>query len=285
MWVNACIYKIICKDRKIKDFYIGSTTSKLSSRKNMHKTCYKKNDNKLYNFMKNNGGFDNFEFVIIQEYPTNNLKKLRDIENEYQLIFKPSLNSQKVQIKNYSDYYKNYHKELKEKYKEKTIKCNLCYEELDFYTYRTKRNFERHQKSFKCIKKCFENKNEEKINKLIKKFFEVYEKIPIGYGAIHKDEIIDFFGSDFEFKYIKKILFEHGIKYNYKKNYRGKFGMFEGIKNKNSKIDNNKIKCECGAIIQKYGLNQHLKKIKHLNFIKKKYLNNNELNECPLVDN
>jgi len=229
MWNNACIYKIYCKDKKIKDFYIGSTTCELRVRKNQHKTSYKKSNSKLYNFMKNNGGFNNFEFIIIQEYPTNNLKKLRDIENEYQLILKPNLNSQKVQIKNYSEYFKKYDKQLREKYKEKKIKCDLCDEELDFYYYKNKSKMMAHQKTYKC----FKNTNKQKIQLIIKKFFEVYEKDLLNNSAVYKDEIIDFFGNDFNLKFIKKILFENGIKFNCKKRRKGKSGMFEGIKKKN----------------------------------------------------
>jgi len=116
---KACIYKIFCKDEKIKDFYIGSTISSLHTRLAGHKTALKKNNNKLYNFIKNNGGFKNFNIKIIQEYPTNNLYKLRDIENEYILIFKPSLNSNKpfIHPSSKKEYLKQYRIDNKERRK------------------------------------------------------------------------------------------------------------------------------------------------------------------------
>ena len=83
-----------------------------------HKNAYKKENSKLYKFIKKNKGWENFDYEIIQNYPTNNLIKLRDIENEYQLILKPTLNSMKSLIfGDKNEYKKQYRIENKEKRK------------------------------------------------------------------------------------------------------------------------------------------------------------------------
>ena len=69
---NSIIYKIVCKDPNIKSLYVGSTTN-FSKRKNQHKfDCNKVTSNnyiyKIYQFIRSNGGWDNWEMVMIEQY-------------------------------------------------------------------------------------------------------------------------------------------------------------------------------------------------------------------------
>jgi group I intron endonuclease len=63
------IYKIICKDENIKDCYIGSTKN-FHRRKLEHKNSYNtinQNSNcNVYKFIRDNGGWDNFIFDIVE---------------------------------------------------------------------------------------------------------------------------------------------------------------------------------------------------------------------------
>ena len=64
---TGIIYIIKCKDPKIEQCYIGSTTN-LKNRIKNHKKSLKdktKNKNKLDLFIKKNNGFDNFYFEIL----------------------------------------------------------------------------------------------------------------------------------------------------------------------------------------------------------------------------
>tara|TARA_R110002012_G_scaffold313069_1_gene524374 strand:+ start:75 stop:971 length:897 start_codon:yes stop_codon:yes gene_type:complete len=113
------IYKIYCKDTDVNEFYIGSSND-LHKRMIQHKSSYNKyiktNDGAyLYKFIKNNGGWDNWEFDIIQQL-TNGKYKLKDIEAEYCMIFKPSLNTKKPYINLTT-------KEYMKKYRQVKIKC------------------------------------------------------------------------------------------------------------------------------------------------------------------
>jgi hypothetical protein len=86
------IYKLQCKNNLITDFYIGSTKN-IIGRMSFHKHK-SQNDvsKKLYRAIRNNGGFDNWECVIL--YTFDDLDNQRFIkEREYIDNLKPSLNS------------------------------------------------------------------------------------------------------------------------------------------------------------------------------------------------
>lgn len=68
---NYSIYKIWCKDPSVKDFYIGSTTC-LNSRMKTHKSTINNPNNphskfKLYTTIKANGGWDNWQYEVLEE--------------------------------------------------------------------------------------------------------------------------------------------------------------------------------------------------------------------------
>jgi len=83
----SVIYKISCKDENITDNYIGSTID-FNKRKIQHKySCNNENDKcynfKVYNFIRDNGGFDNWKIEIIEELETTDKYEMRDIERKY----------------------------------------------------------------------------------------------------------------------------------------------------------------------------------------------------------
>jgi hypothetical protein len=61
-----CVYKFSCKDPGVKEFYIGYTKN-LNRRIITHRNTYKNEKIKWYKFVKDNGGFDNWVFNIIEE--------------------------------------------------------------------------------------------------------------------------------------------------------------------------------------------------------------------------
>ncbi len=89
------IYKLYCDG--IKDFYIGSSFD-MKVRKQQHKTkCnnpkLKEYNRKVYQYIRENGGFDNWKFEILVEKEFENKNALRIKEQECLKLFKPSLNS------------------------------------------------------------------------------------------------------------------------------------------------------------------------------------------------
>jgi hypothetical protein len=72
-YIKTVIYKLICKDITIVDCYVGHTTNK-KSRINEHKyACNNSNSKsynaKLYETIRNTGGWDNWSLVEIEAYP------------------------------------------------------------------------------------------------------------------------------------------------------------------------------------------------------------------------
>ena len=87
------IYKILINDK----FYIGSTNN-LNRRYRQHKYSCTKEGNKKYNlplykYIRNNGGWENCNFSIIEEIVTTDLLKQKEREQEIITKLNPTLNS------------------------------------------------------------------------------------------------------------------------------------------------------------------------------------------------
>ena len=94
---NSKIYKLCCKNTNITDIYIGSTTN-FTRRKYNHKTSCNNTGNEHYNypvykFIRENGGFENWDMVLVEMVNCNNKLELLKKERETIELLKPSLNS------------------------------------------------------------------------------------------------------------------------------------------------------------------------------------------------
>lgn len=97
------IYEIVCKDATIVDRYIGSTI-KFQKRLILHKSRSnningKCCSNNLYNFIRNNGGWDNFSMNTLEKYIFDNIICLKERERLYYEIYEPSLNERTPYVK------------------------------------------------------------------------------------------------------------------------------------------------------------------------------------------
>lgn len=144
---KSCIYKIVCKDSNIDDFYIGSTTN-LTNRKYKHKQSVCNETNKEYfcykaNFIRDCGGWENWEVIVLENcQDITNAEELRKKERYYFDNMKPTLNTLKPYLspeelkqynidnnkKNRPIYYqKNRDKILLKKKKKFTCECGGKY--------------------------------------------------------------------------------------------------------------------------------------------------------------
>lgn len=91
---NTVIYKIYCRDSSVKDVYVGHTTN-LEYRKYSHKIACNNFNNKLkiYEVIRSNGGWDNWDMVEIAKYCCKNLTEARIKENLHYEELQSSLNS------------------------------------------------------------------------------------------------------------------------------------------------------------------------------------------------
>ena len=89
-------YKIVCRDLDVKDMYVGHTTD-FKTRKGCHKrVCNNSNDKQhnrsLYNCIREYGGWENWDMVLIETKALNNSLEARKREREHIEDLKPSLN-------------------------------------------------------------------------------------------------------------------------------------------------------------------------------------------------
>ncbi len=103
------IYKLCCKDESVKDCYIGCT-SNIKSRIIGHKNDFKNFPNrKVYKFISDNGGIQNWQFKILAENINSNNKMF--LENACINEYNGTLNNNKVYLTEdeKSDYQKTYY--------------------------------------------------------------------------------------------------------------------------------------------------------------------------------
>jgi hypothetical protein len=102
---NTIIYKLRCNDPVITNFYVGHSAD-FESRKKNHKNCCNnprnftdnKYNNKVYEFIRNHGGFKNWCFIIIETANLKNEKEAVDLERYYYDLLKPTLNTYRPTI-------------------------------------------------------------------------------------------------------------------------------------------------------------------------------------------
>jgi hypothetical protein len=92
---NTIIYKIICKDPSVKDFFVSHTTN-FSQKKHSHKTNCTNSKKKDYNLqiyqtIRANGGWDNWEMLEIAKYNCKDANDARIKEYHHQLILNNEL--------------------------------------------------------------------------------------------------------------------------------------------------------------------------------------------------
>jgi hypothetical protein len=129
---NTIIYKIVCKDLTITDLYIGSTTNFIK-RKAMHKRnalnlTHKDSSFKVYEMIRNNGGWDNWDMVEIEKYPCIDGNEARARERYRYEELMPTMNTirPKISKAEFREYQNTWRRE---NYNEKNKENNKRYHE------------------------------------------------------------------------------------------------------------------------------------------------------------
>jgi hypothetical protein len=141
------MYKICCNDLNIKDIYVGHTTNFIK-RKAQHKhTCNNPNKKeynlKVYSFIRDNGGWNNWSMIEIEKYNCNDRNEAISRERHWYEILQAKLNVQcpNQTHKEYRDNnkeklvlkYINYYKQNKDQMKQKQSKYYEDNKELCLY--------------------------------------------------------------------------------------------------------------------------------------------------------
>ena len=118
---NTILYKLCCNSLEILDTYIGHTTN-FTKRKYHHKhNCNNINSKvynlKIYQIIRDNGGWDNWSMVMIENYPCNNNLEALQRERYWFEIFNADMNTRKpcISEEEEKEYQKVYQKEYRKK--------------------------------------------------------------------------------------------------------------------------------------------------------------------------
>ena len=153
----CCVYKIYCKDPEVKETYIGST-KKFYNREQSHKSnCANSNSKEyntfLYQFIRQNGGWDNFNMEIIEEFDEISKDDLLEKEKHYIKVNESKLNKNSP---------KQTMEERKEYFKQDKIKQQKK-EYRDQNKDKIKERYEQNKNKYNQKKKEWYEKNKDKI--------------------------------------------------------------------------------------------------------------------------
>jgi len=140
---KTIMYKIVCNDIAVTDVYVGHTTDFIN-----RKACHKRNCNnsnrreyslKLYQYIRENGGWDNFSIIIIEEYPCNNKEEARHRERYWYETLNATLNMvcPIISDEEKREYYKQYEETHKEEKKQRTKSYSETHKEERKQYYQT----------------------------------------------------------------------------------------------------------------------------------------------------
>ena len=181
---NTVIYMIYKPDSDLNT-YVGHTTN-FKERVNKHRVRYNGKDFprcnlQLYDYMRENGQFDDWKIEIITEYPCNSKREAEKKEQHFIDLFKSVLNSKRAyttdeqtklgnklrcekykrlntkKVANYQKKYQESHKEEISLRQNKPIKCDIC---GDFTSFQ---NIIRHKNSKKCKSFIYNESHKEEI--------------------------------------------------------------------------------------------------------------------------
>lgn len=119
---NSVIYKICCKNDAIKHVYVGSTVNP-KNRKSEHKRACNKDNNRHYNYtvyryIRDHGGWKNWEFVLLEKFPCKDKQELIIRERYWFELLGAKLNSHYPQ-RDIKEYNKEYYSRPEVKEREK----------------------------------------------------------------------------------------------------------------------------------------------------------------------
>jgi hypothetical protein len=173
-YANSVVYKIVCLDPTITDLYVGSTTN-LTVRKYQHKTrCNSLSDPKsnyfVYRFIRDNGGFDNWEFVVVRRY--NNIKTKEELlrkERKYMVKLQATLNKT-TPLQTPAEYYVKNKEKILEQVKEYRL------ENLEKITERRKEYYQKNKTEILKDRKEYRDNNKGKIKERNQQYRELHHE-------------------------------------------------------------------------------------------------------------
>ncbi len=272
---KSIIYKLECKDHKVTEIYVGATTD-FYRRKNNHKQKCINKDGKVewnepkYRFMRLNGGWNNWNMLVIEEVNARNKRHLNQIEAKYIRELKAELNCFIPQDIDEGLEGKEWRKEYRAKNSEKLAEKSKEYraKNAEKIAQNYKEYHEKNREKIAEQRKGYYEKNREKLAEKMKKYYEKNrEKLAEKSKEYHEKnrEKIAEQRKGYYAKNREKIAAKN--KENRAKNaanskkYRAKNAA------KISEKMKVKVKCECGVEITKKHLLRHKRTQKHQDWV------------------
>jgi hypothetical protein len=139
---KTVIYKLVCNDLSVTELYVGFTTDFIE-RKYGHKSKCKSSHLKVYEMIRDNGGWDNWSMIEIEKYPCKDGNEARARERHWYEELHANMNVQcpirsnkeyrDTHKENKAEYDKGYKEKNKEKsteYNKEKINCEWCNKQL-----------------------------------------------------------------------------------------------------------------------------------------------------------
>jgi hypothetical protein len=166
---NYIFYKFTCLNDDIKSCYVGSTAN-FKDRRIKHKSACNNENDKAYNYniykmIRENGGWDNWSMIVIEEIQDLTLTQARMKEEEHRIKLKADMNSclaylsEEARIKRDKEFRKEYY----EKNREKEIQKSKQYQQ-------------EHKEEIKQRAKKYYEENKEKIRQNRKEYEKIYRE-------------------------------------------------------------------------------------------------------------
>ena len=130
---KTIMYKIVCSDLNVNECYVGHTTD-MTKRKYWHKSScnnekVKGYNTKIYKIIRENGGWDNWTMLLVEEFPCKDkyqaCKRERELYEELGAkmnMLRPYLTQEER-----TEYDKQYNKQYKQEHKEEHKKYHKLY--------------------------------------------------------------------------------------------------------------------------------------------------------------
>jgi hypothetical protein len=187
--LDGVVYKLKSKNPNITEFYIGSSCDmkqRIATHKNnCNNSIIPAYNLKVYEFIRNNGNFDNFVFEILLEIEVKSKKQLKNrYEAKYIIDFKPELNMKIPTI---------YDDETVE-YDEEFYKPSYYEQHKEIILEKGNQYYKDHKEDLLKKKKIYNENNKEKIKQRDKKYYEKHKEVKAKknkeYREKHKEEIL-----------------------------------------------------------------------------------------------
>ena len=242
---KSIVYKLGCNDTTVLKFYIGSTHDEIQREQKHKSTCNNENHHgynyKVYEFIRANGGWDNWKFEVIEHYPCDNKIQLKIREQYYYDKLNPELNTYRPFVS--EEKIKEYRKISTEKYRE---------EHKEEILISTAKYREEHKEEILISKAKYRENHKEEILKYREEHKDYHKNYSAKHYQDNKEEILSRHS-----KYIQ----EHKEKIN---EYIAKY------REDNKDTINHKNVCECGGRYTSKHISTHYKSKKHIAFINSK---------------